>query len=78
MSSEVNLSIDFLKSMLDKIAVCEISTRDYRICVHFHTETLLIVIEPYTPIKQAICLAALTWSIPRACVSPCDNTKETK
>lgn len=57
---EVNLFIDFLKSMLDRIAVYEISEIDYRICIHFHTEAFLIVIEPCTSVKQAF------WNIPNA------------
>lgn len=51
---EVSFFIDFFKGMLERIAVCEISKIDYRICIHFHTEALLIVNEPRTPIKQAI------------------------
>lgn len=27
--------------------------KDYRICIHFHTEALLVGIEPSTPVKQA-------------------------
>lgn len=56
-------------SVLGRTAVCEVLKRDCRICTHFHTETLLIVIEPCPPIKQAICLASLTWNVGRACLS---------
>lgn len=75
---EKSVSALTFTSVLDRTAECEVSKRDCRICTHFHTETLLIVIEPCPPIKQAICLAALTWNIGRACLCPCENTKETK
>lgn len=79
MSPEKDINnIDIFKSMLDKILVYEISKIDYAICICLQTETLLIIVEPYTPIKQAMYLAALAWNIPSACFSSCGNAKETK